>query len=613
MECGCFLQCITIYKHGWAATVPLVGGDNVIEIRAQDASGNADISTVTINAPAVPTPPDTVQPTVLSTGPFNGQVNVSVSALIQAAFSEEMNVATLTPATFTLRDSGGNAVGGIISVSGLTATFDPAVDLQFATSYTATISTEARDLAGNSLAMPFEWTFTTASVPDTTPPLLNATSPVNGAACVPTESDVTATFSETMSGNSVKADTFFLRDGMGNLIDAYVGLDARRGAVLHPSSPLANTVTYTATVTRGVMDLAGNSLAAGHSWTFTTENAGAGTWAATQTAGAPSPRWAHTAVWTGTEMIIWGGDGFKNDGGRYQPGSNTWVPVSNVGAPQARGWHVAVWTGSKMIIWGGVTQGAYLNSGAIYDPQTDSWTSMSTVGAPSPRQGPIAVWTGTEMIVWGGGTEAGTWGDGARYDPSTNSWSPIANTGAPSVPFIHPPVWTGSAMIVWGVDGAMYFPASDTWVPMSVTGAPAARHSTSAVWMGSEMIVWGGMKLGTTGEVEDFLNTGARFNPNSNSWQPISSQCAPLPRGGAVGVWTGSEMIVWGGGIANMFAYQIGGRYNTNTDSWQPTSGPAAPVGRVGATAVWTGTELIVWGGRDLLGGLLNSGGRYRP
>jgi hypothetical protein len=72
-------------------------------------------------------------------------------------------------------------------------------------------------------------------------------------------------------------------------------------------------------------------------------------------------------------------------------------------------------------------------------------------------------------------------------------------------------------------------------------------------------------------------------------------------------VWTGSEMIVWGGLSGPL---NTGGRYNPSTDSWTATSPSNAPQERVSHTAVWTGMEMIVWGGTDLTF-YLNTGGRY--
>jgi hypothetical protein len=96
-------------------------------------------------------------------------------------------------------------------------------------------------------------------------------------------------------------------------------------------------------------------------------------WTATSTTGAPNARALQTAVWTGTEMIVWGGtDDFNlfNDGGKYNPSTNSWVATATNNAPEARYYHTAVWTGSEMIVWGGYNNGNPGNSGGRYIPCT---------------------------------------------------------------------------------------------------------------------------------------------------------------------------------------------------------------------------------------------------
>jgi N-acetylneuraminic acid mutarotase len=145
----------------------------------------------------------------------------------------------------------------------------------------------------------------------------------------------------------------------------------------------------------------------------------------------------------------------------------------------------------------------------------------------------------------------------------------------------------------------------DTWTPTSTTNAPNARAGHTAVWTGIEMIVWGGGATGPT-----YLNTGGRYNPSTDSWTATSTTNAPDARSGHTAAWTGSEMIVWGGYNGSSFL-NTGGRYNPGTGSWTATSTTNAPVGRQDCTAVWTGSEIIVWGG--LAGAYLNTGGRYNP
>jgi hypothetical protein len=80
---------------------------------------------------------------------------------------------------------------------------------------------------------------------------------------------------------------------------------------------------------------------------------------------------------------------------------DTWTATSTTDAPDARSYHKAVWTGSEMIVWGGADNVGYPNTGGRYNPGTDSWTATSTTNAPIGRAGHTAVWTGSEMIVWG--------------------------------------------------------------------------------------------------------------------------------------------------------------------------------------------------------------------
>src|SRR6266513_3167356 len=102
---------------------------------------------------------------------------------------------------------------------------------------------------------------------------------------------------------------------------------------------------------------------------------------------------------------------------------NTWTATSTTNAPAARDWHTAVWTGSEMIVWGGGNDTNYLNTGGRYNPSTNSWTATSATNAPAARELHTAVWTGSEMIVWGGENASGFLDTGRRYDPATDTWT----------------------------------------------------------------------------------------------------------------------------------------------------------------------------------------------
>jgi N-acetylneuraminic acid mutarotase len=345
-------------------------------------------------------------------------------------------------------------------------------------------------------------------------------------------------------------------------------------------------------------------------------------WAPTN--GPPDGRKSPTAVWTGTEMIIWGGvfdTTGASAGGKYNPATDSWTPTGTINEPSGREGHTAVWTGTEMIVWGGTDNSTIFNTGARYSPVTNTWTATSTSNAPTARQDHTAVWTGSEMIIWGGwdGFAGNTVFDtGGRYNPNTDSWTATSTANAPAARAIHTAVWTGSEMVAWGGrnhnttlgTGGRYNPGSNSWVPTSTVNAPVARVEHTAVWTGTEMVVWGGTAINYI----QFYSTGGRYNPSTNSWTSTSAANVPSARIYHTAVWTGNEMIVWGGGDENFALLNTGGRYNPVANNWTNTSTTNAPDGRLLHSAVWTGSEMIVWGGGGHgPGDDLNTGGRYNP
>src|SRR5207249_1987601 len=142
-------------------------------------------------------PADTTAPTVSFTVPANTATGVATSQKIAATFSEAMDPLTITPVTFTLKQ-GTTDVAGTVNYAGVTATFNPVSTLAPNTVYTATMTTGARDLAGNALPTEFSCSFTTALTPDTTHPILSSTVPANAATDVAINQKIAATFSEAM-------------------------------------------------------------------------------------------------------------------------------------------------------------------------------------------------------------------------------------------------------------------------------------------------------------------------------------------------------------------------------------------------------------------------------
>ena len=330
----------------------------------------------------------------------------------------------------------------------------------------------------------------------------------------------------------------------------------------------------------------------------------------------------HCAVWTGTHMIVWGG--VSAAGRSYDPAAHAWSPISTVGQPPPARECSAVWTGTRMIVWGGLNPGP-TNAGGSYDPVSDTWSPVSTLGAPSPRRGHSAVWTGHEMLVWGGGGSFGT-DTGGRYDPASDSWAPMSTVNAPEPRLIHGAIWTGSEMIIWGgtqdlninvhfATGGRYDPFSDTWESLPVTPAtPSPRSFHTTVWTGSEMIIWGGRaEFGTN------FGDGGRFNPGTNQWEPIPPDDAPSPRHSHGAVWTGRQMLVWGGissstTTTNTRLFSDGASFSPANGHWTKLKHGRSPDARFNFTTIWSGREMLVWGGH---GGpafdSLDDGGLYAP
>jgi len=217
--------------------------------------------------------PDITPPTVISTIPADAAIDVPFNQVISATFSKPMNPATISSATFRLTGPGATVVTGLVAYAavGKTLTFIPTANLAPSTLFTATITTAAQDLAGNALASNYVWTFTTGAAPAIIPPQVVSTIPVNGAINVSRNQAVSVTFTEAMNPLTITTATFSLTGPGGTAVVGTVSYDAINFiATLTPTVALTASTTYTATVTTGATDLAGNPLTADYAWTFTT-------------------------------------------------------------------------------------------------------------------------------------------------------------------------------------------------------------------------------------------------------------------------------------------------------------------------------------------------------
>ena len=242
---------------------------------------------------------------------------------------------------------------------------------------------------------------------------------------------------------------------------------------------------------------------------------------------APLPFWRRSpaAVWTGHELLVWGGDAPSDvvhhaGGAAFDREARRWrlIPAAPIdGRSQA----AAVWSGSEMLVWGGLA-GRPLLDGAAYDPRTKSWRRLpdAPLGARVPA---TVVWTGGEMIVWGDADRSKTDVSGAAYDPRQDRWralppAPLALNEASAV-------WTGREMVVIGslldgnnrsksgdVKGAAYDPATDSW--RVIPAHTLSPQASSSAWTGSDVLVW------------DYELEAATYEPSSDRWH--SAPALPL-------------------------------------------------------------------------------------
>jgi hypothetical protein len=220
---------------------------------------------------------DTTPPTVTAISPASGATGVSRTTAVTATFSEAMDAATITASNLQLRNAANTLVAATVAYNATTrvATLTPSAALAGSATYTMTVGTGVKDVAGNAMAANRVWSFTTVAA-DTTAPTVTAISPGSGATSVSRTANVTATFSEAMDPATINTTTVQLRNSSNTLIAATVTYNATsRVVTLNPNSTLSAFARYTVTIRGGttdprVKDLAGNALGANRTWSFTT-------------------------------------------------------------------------------------------------------------------------------------------------------------------------------------------------------------------------------------------------------------------------------------------------------------------------------------------------------
>jgi hypothetical protein len=318
----------------------------------------------------------------------------------------------------------------------------------------------------------------------------------------------------------------------------------------------------------------------------------------------------HSAVWTGSAMIVFGGrasSGLTGNAASYDYATDKWTAITTPTLfSGGREGHRALWAGSKMIVWGGRDELDYVKNGAMYEPATDTWTTMDP--PPTSFTGrwyhvQISIPTTNRMLVWGGiGCGTGiACADGALFDPTTNTWTTVPLAPISGRAFAHA-VWTGTDVVIWGGgaagvqyrDGARYNPSTNTWTklpdpPTAVEG----REAAVAAWSGTEFLVWGG-------RASLPLDSGARLTLPS-TWTTMAGPGTALStskRDQAHGWYWAGKLYVWSGvGDDAVTPLSGGAVYDLSTNAWTAMDVVGAPEPRFSGSIVYASKGAIVWGG----------------
>jgi hypothetical protein len=216
------------------------------------------------------------RPQVTFTTPTNLATNVPLNQKIAATFNAPMTPSTIiATGTFTLAAAvGGASVAATVTYdeTSKTAILAPDVALAANTQFTATVTTAAQSL-GSGLAANYVWSFTTGPGTNGSAPTVTSTDPVSGAASVPVNQKIAATFSKAMDPATISAPgTFSVAETLGTIpVSGTIAYDSASNTVVFtPSAALAGSTQFTVTITTAAADLTGVSMAANFVWSFTT-------------------------------------------------------------------------------------------------------------------------------------------------------------------------------------------------------------------------------------------------------------------------------------------------------------------------------------------------------
>ncbi len=208
---------------------------------------------------------NSIRPMILSTDPFNNQTDVPINKSISATFNMPMDSTTISNASFFLK-KGSLLIGGVVTYSGNIANLNPLVSLDYKTKYDVTVTTNVKNLDGVSIAVDYEWSFTTDSL---LIPYVTETNPLNNEIAVEVEKTLTAKFNIPMEASTINNASFLLKDSLQNSIAgsvSYMGVTA----TFNPDLDLLPGKKYTATIKNTVRSVDGENMTNDYIWSFRT-------------------------------------------------------------------------------------------------------------------------------------------------------------------------------------------------------------------------------------------------------------------------------------------------------------------------------------------------------
>jgi hypothetical protein len=309
-----------------------------------------------------------------------------------------------------------------------------------------------------------------------------------------------------------------------------------------------------------------------------------------------------SVVWTGREMIVWGGVGghvpMRSDGAAYDPATRIWRRIVNAPPGITGGGGLAAWTGRTMLVWASNSPTGPAGA-AAYDPRTNSWRRLPS-GPLGSREGDASVWTGRELLIFGGhsGDSIAT-PTAAALEPRAGSWRTLRALNAVKGLIADGAVWNGREAFVSGSLFAhkkstpiliAYNPTTGTLRRISLSGVPASSRQGS----GLEPIAWTGRRIVFSTSADPLFSstTILLYDPSTDVWTKARPAPCSLPAKSYTQIaWVGTGLVA----ACGRTGLQI---YSPRSNSWRTLAPGAGPLNSKGWSAIaWTGRDLIVWSG----------------